>query len=372
MKCFRIFVPVVAILLAGLVMAGGVVVDTPPAVVSAQGGCLDCHGNPELDYVFPSGETWSLFVDPDGFQNSIHGKEGLTCTGCHPAIENYPHPPLQAASVRMYQVTQYRTCARCHDQEYAATLDSIHAQEISAGDFNAAICTDCHGSHYATPPTRAEAPKSCSTCHSLIYEEYRNSVHGAALADERNTDVPTCTDCHGVHTQEDPRTASFRINSPQLCAKCHADEEMMGKYGISTNVFNTYLADFHGTTVTLFERQSPDVPTNKPVCYDCHGVHDMQKVGGGPDSLSVQENILAACRKCHPTATTNFPASWLGHYEPDPEKYPLVYFVDLFYKILIPTVLGGMGLYVAVDAAGTVARRKRGKKRNGEREVTDL
>ena len=50
----------------------------------------------------------------------------------------------------------------------------------------------------------------------------------------------------------------------------------MQKYGISTEVFNTYVADFHGTTVTLFERQHPDQPTNKAVCTDCHGVHDIQ------------------------------------------------------------------------------------------------
>ena len=34
----------------------------------------------------------------------------------------------------------------------------------------------------------------------------------------------------------------------------------MGKYGISTQVLNTYVADFHGTTVTLFEQVSPNTP----------------------------------------------------------------------------------------------------------------
>ena len=30
----------------------------------------------------------------------------------------------------------------------------------------------------------------------------------------------------------------------------------MAKYGLNTNVLNTYVADFHGTTVTLFEQSS--------------------------------------------------------------------------------------------------------------------
>jgi hypothetical protein len=49
----------------------------------------------------------------------------------------------------------------------------------------------------------------------------------------------------------------------------------MSQYDISTDVFDTYVADFHGTTVTLFEKQTPDHETNKAVCYDCHGVHNI-------------------------------------------------------------------------------------------------
>ena len=69
--------------------------------------------------------------------------------------------------------------------------------------------------------------------------------------------MPTCIDCHGVHNIEDPRTAAFRLQSPEMCAKCHADRALMAKYGISTDVFNTYVADFHGTTVAIFEKESP-------------------------------------------------------------------------------------------------------------------
>jgi hypothetical protein len=139
---------------------------------------------------------------------------------------------------------------------------------------------------------------------------------------------------------------------------------MMSKYNISTNVFQTYVADFHGTTVTLFKRESPDLPTNKPVCYDCHGVHNM-KNPSDPASQVYRENLLQTCQKCHPDATQNFSASWLSHYEPDVNKYPLVYFVDLFYKIFIPAILGFMGLYVVIDAGGRVVRRLR-RTRNEE------
>jgi hypothetical protein len=128
----------------------------------------------------------------------------------------------------------------------------------------------------------------------------------------------------------------------------------MTKYGISTNVLNTYVADFHGTTVTLFEKQSPDAPTNKPVCYDCHGVHDISRVTDPKSGIDMQQNLLVRCKECHPDATNNFPSAWMSHYIPSPEHYSLVYYVNLFYKFFIPLVLGGMGALVALDVGHTI------------------
>jgi predicted CXXCH cytochrome family protein len=355
-----LWVTVTLLLLTGLFGAGSALADTPNQQSGDTGACLACHSNPNLTYEFPSGEVWSLYVDENVFKTSIHGEEGLACTACHTDINGYPHPPLEVNSGRFYQLEHYQTCAQCHRDVYENSLDSVHARELAAGNWNAPVCTNCHGAHDTTLPDkpRTKIPKTCSQCHSAIYDEYLGSVHGEALTENSNPDVPTCIDCHGVHNQEDPRTTQFRLNSPELCATCHANGELMSKYGISTHVFETYVSDFHGTTVTLFERQSPDLPTNKPVCYDCHGVHDM-KSPEDPSSQVYRKNILATCQKCHPDANTNFSASWLGHYEPDVNKYPIVYFVDLFYKIFIPAVLGFMALYVVVDAGGSLLRRTR-------------
>jgi hypothetical protein len=231
---------------------------------------------------------------------------------------------------------------------------------MAAGNLNAAVCTDCHSAHTVrrlndpnTHELSADArlwiPQTCAKCHNAIYQNYLTSVHGSALVDENNLDVPTCIDCHGVHNIENPTTAAYRLKSPKMCARCHTDSKIMNKYGISTNVLNTYVADFHGATVVLFEQQSPDAETNKPVCYDCHGVHDIRRADDPEKGLQVRENLLARCQVCHPNATANFPTAWLSHYIPSPEKYPLVYYVNLFYKIFIPGVLGGMAILVLLD-----------------------
>ncbi|MEW6406205.1 MAG: cytochrome c3 family protein, partial [Chloroflexota bacterium] len=251
----------------------------------------------------------------------------------------------------------YKLCERCHASNYQATLDSTHQTALVNGNPEGAVCTDCHGAHNIQEPEkpRSNIPKMCQRCHSQIYEAYELSVHGAALIGEGNPDVPTCTDCHGVHNVQGPSTsASFHLFSPQLCAKCHADEKLMERYGISTQVFDTYVSDFHGTTVVLFEKIAPDQETNKPVCIDCHGVHDMRKVDD-PESRVIKENLLETCQKCHSDATANFPTAWLGHYEPSPTEAPLVFFVDLFYKIIIPVTIGGMVVFVGADAAKRIS-----------------
>lgn len=124
----------------------------------------------------------------------------------------------------------------------------------------------------------------------------------------------------------------------------------MDKYGISTNVLDTYVADFHGTTVKMFEENYPDQPTNKPVCTDCHGIHDILRPDDPQAGIAHKNNLLGKCQQCHPDVTTeSFTDSWMSHYEPSPLAFPLVYFVNLFYMIFIPAVLGGMIFYVLTD-----------------------
>jgi hypothetical protein len=309
-----------------------------------------------------------LTVKPDDYHQSIHGSLGYACVQCHTNVGNYPHPPFTAQDRRDVTLQLYPACKRCHASQFALTEDSVHAAALASGNTNAAVCTDCHTAHHVRqltdqsthkllPDARVWIPQTCAQCHHDIYEEYLTSVHGSALVGEGNPDVPTCIDCHGVHNIENPTTASFRLKSPDICAKCHTDPKIMNKYGISTQVLNTYVADFHGTTVELFKKESPDAPVNKPVCFDCHGVHDIARVDDPQRGLEIKQNLLSRCRVCHPDASANFPTAWLSHYIPSPDKYPIVYYVNLFYKFFIPTVLGGMAILVGLDLNKLIMQR---------------
>lgn len=321
--------------------------------------CLACHQQEGMTAQV-GGEPLPVTIDPEKFSASVHGTEEVACVDCHTNITGFPHPEVTASSRRDFTLELYPTCQECHLEQYQKTLDSVHQRAIAAGNTNAAVCTDCHNPHTQSRLTdestgellqeaRVVVPQTCAQCHSTIYETYRESVHGTALQDG-NQDVPTCIDCHGVHNIGNPTSNSFRNSVPALCARCHTDETLMKKYGISTNVLSTYVADFHGTTVKMFEENFPDQPTNKPVCTDCHGVHDIMRPDNPEAGIAFKRNLLVKCQQCHPDATTtSFTDSWLSHYEPSPRAFPLVFFVNLFYKIFIPAVLGGMTLFVLTD-----------------------
>jgi len=324
---------------------------TPESIpIKGDRQCKECHSAPDQIMTLPSGESLYLTIDVEGYAASAHGSQGYTCIQCHTTITEYPHVSLTAQNLRQVAAEQSQSCKACHAPQFEKQLDSAHQKFRDEGNENAAVCSDCHNPHYTQPPNepRSKIITTCARCHSRIAAEYRASVHGEALVSAENTDVPACVDCHGVHNIPDPRTAEFLLRSPQICAECHSDAERMAKYDVNTEVIDTYVADFHGTTVTLFEQQSPDQLPNKPLCIDCHGVHNI-KVVTDAESTVIKQNLLATCQQCHPDATANFPEAWLSHYTPSPTRNALVYFVDLFYQILIPATLVGITVFVASD-----------------------
>jgi len=357
------------LLIAGIstLLAGAFFTGISGAEAEDNATCIGCHTTRGLAAQFPGSEKLPLTIDVAALRSSVHGN--LDCTACHENIRKFPHPENTAGNFREFQLESSRRCETCHREQAEQGLDGNHAHALASGNTRAAVCTDCHGSHGVGPPDfpRHRMSTTCGRCHGNIYAQYVGSAHGQSLLESENPDVPVCTDCHASHNQEDPTTQAFRLKSPGICAACHADEKLMRKYNITADVFNTYVADFHGLTVTLFDKEHPDQPMNAAVCTDCHGVHDIQKVTDANSSV-IKQNLLVTCRKCHPDASLNFPDSWLGHFLPSRDRYPMVYWVNVFYKYLIPITIGGMIVFVLVDAGGRITRRlRKGNSGNGRR-----
>lgn len=283
----------VPIALAALV-AAAVLALAPPVAAQEDGTCLACHTAPGTVLTLPSTEVISATIDPQRFKESAHGR-ALTCATCHPANVEIPHPAVTAKTMRAYQQLRSQVCA---------------------------------------------------TCHTDAVEQFASSVHGRAQQ-MGFADVPTCTTCHNPHDAARVRTPAFRNNLPQLCGTCHADPAIMAKYGLRP-VYQTYISEFHGVTTTLYKLTKPYSPTPAAICSDCHGGHEI-RAAGDPASTVHPANLLATCRTCHPQAGRYFATAWTEHKTPGPTASPLVWYVQLFYRFLIPSVVGFLAVLTVLD-----------------------
>lgn len=344
----------------------------------AANDCLGCHSNPNMVGRFSDGKTMSLYYDPKQHEGSLH-VEG--CRSCHDIQNEYPHKVSQPQSCEtchtqifggvskdtaVFDITYYpdqraveldinESCRKCHSENFDEMSDSAHMRVFERGNRYAPVCLDCHGSHNITSPSepRTKTPQICSKCHLSVYTTYESSIHGAALEADSNPDVPTCINCHGSHKVSGPGSENFRADSITLCGSCHADKVLMGKYGISTNVFQTYLDDFHGRTVDFF-RKSHEAKITKATCYDCHGIHNIQAPDNKLSSV-YPANLQKTCQQCHPDAGITFPEAWLSHYSPTWEDTPALFAVTTFYKFLVPSIIGGFVVYIGLDARRRIA-----------------
>jgi predicted CXXCH cytochrome family protein len=255
--------------------------------------CLACHQVEGSKVRFPGGGEIDVTVDPKKFAASVHAP--LTCVTCHTDQADYPHRPVKAKTARSYHVLAQQICATCHADQAKVFEASIHGQGLRMG-----------------------------------------------LAD-----VPTCTSCHTAHAVVRPKTAAFRNNIPETCGNCHSDKAVMGRYGLRP-VYQAYVEEFHGVTTRLYRLVTPLVPSPSAVCYDCHTAHAVRRPAD-PESPVAPANVLATCRTCHKTAGRFFATAWNEHQAPSMRHSPLVYMVQVFYKILIPGVVGLLALLTALD-----------------------
>jgi predicted CXXCH cytochrome family protein len=322
--------------------------------------CLSCHGNPDASMTLPDGETLSLYISQEMLQKSIHAQAGIECSACHAEIQTYPHPEIDYENRRSLARAFYLSCQNCHSLNYEKTLDSVHAKVAADGNLDAPICTDCHGTHDVQKPDepRSIISATCGKCHTQVYAEYQESVHGGALIREDNPDVPVCTDCHGVHNIQDPRTEQFRIAEPDLCARCHANPELMSKYNLPANVYAIYKLSWHGVDVSVFKARWPTIWHDSAVCSDCHGIHNIRKTEDTASMVS-KLNLLSTCQKCHPTVGPNWVDAWTGHHEVSLERTPFVFYTQAFYSSFTPVVLWVSILYVMLQIIRATVDRVR-------------
>jgi cytochrome b subunit of formate dehydrogenase len=397
-------------LLALLLMAAG----TARALDNSD--CFACHSDKELTKTNKAGKVVSLFVDEKEYGASIHGKNLCTSCHAEitevPHPDGYTHKPVACSSCHRVETAIYlksdhgqavakgeseaasckdchghshtllnyrnplspvnhanipQTCGRCHgntaemekfnlyQRAPVATYDrSVHGVALEKrGVTQAAVCTDCHGSHDLHKSTNPASklywqniPGTCGKCHDNVKNTYQRSVHGKAVAGGIR-DAPVCVDCHGEHTIQGVKEASSKVSGahiPETCGQCHRSERIAGRYQLSSKVFETYMQSFHG----LAQQFGGLTVAN---CASCHGFHDVLP-SSDPLSSVNQKNLPQTCGKCHAGIGTrlakgeikihNLPGAGKG-------KPWLVNFITLFYIVIIVLTIGGMFVFNALD-----------------------
>jgi len=193
--------------------------------------CLKCHTR-NLKKNLEDGEKMSLKIDGAGFEKSVHRVIG--CTGCHRDVAKGKHPSKEPiSSRRAYSLKHNQTCAQCHEDHYADYEKSIHASQVEAGNPDAPLCSDCHGSHSIQFRSnfKPENGEPCSKCHQDVNEAYAHSVHGQALESGNQirgkfVKAPICSDCHQAHDIQPPADIDYLVST---CTSCHEVAELAHK-----------------------------------------------------------------------------------------------------------------------------------------------
>jgi cytochrome b subunit of formate dehydrogenase len=240
--------------------------------------CLDCHGSPHeiLASSDPKSRVHRTNIPP-------------TCGACHGqrfVMEGSGHSA----------------------QPFFSYQESVHGRAVAAGSEKAAVCTDCHGSHQIlrasdpkSPIFKFNVPATCARCHEPVKNEYSRSIHGQSIA-RGNWQAPVCTDCHGIHSIKSHIDANSSVAAQALakttCARCHEGVRLSQEFGMPDRRASTYLQSYHGLAAKL----GSTVVAN---CASCHGVHNILPSSDARSTIH-RANLVATCGKCHPGVTEKF------------------------------------------------------------------
>ena len=239
--------------------------------------CQDCHGS--VHEILPASDPKSKVA---------HGNIPQTCGACHGQKFVMASGGMTAAAFDSYQ-------------------ESVHGKAVAAGSDKAAVCTDCHGEHDIlgagdpkSPINKFNVPTTCAKCHADVKTAYMQSIHGEAIQ-RGNWQAPVCTDCHGIHTIKAPKDANSSVaaaNVKNTCGSCHSGVRLSNEFGVPGGRVSSYLASYHG--------MASEVGSNTVAnCASCHGVHNILP-SSDPRSTINHANLAKTCGQCHPGANDKF------------------------------------------------------------------
>ena len=342
------------------------------ALAEVEGNCTMCHKYPGLGRIeqLPGEQNDKIkrifYINNALFEASYHGK--IRCGSCHTGVDRIPHQTLDEVN-----------CASdCHILDPSSNRPFSHKKIVEDFDNSA------HGKKGSRSEDKGDLPV-CKDCHNN--KPYHASVAERAGAKEF---MNVCLECHQSEDFVDRfyehmiyRTSKRRPSKEviKLCSTCHADQALMTKHDLEAVI--GFGSTFHAKAISYGNEEVAN-------CLSCHAPYQL---GFSPHRISSHrnegspvsaENKIETCRqsRCHTKAGEEFAAGGRVHPSPgmvrilagvgtvniakdelDDEtvfQAKVIGWIQLFYKVLIVVVVGGLALHRILDLYASRRERRLG------------
>ncbi len=325
MREYRLF----KLILLGIVF---VIFGGPATVVQADEelNCFICHKHRGLSRVDEQGQFRLFYVNKELYEAGPHRRND--CQDCHADIDSFPHE---------LPVKKVDCAQQCHIVEPSGQKKFSHKPIAKILEKSVHGNVDAEG----VPKEYQEDYPGCKDCHDQPLFRPISVYKGEPKGGISQRSISRCKSCHETgnfaedfyeHITSRLRKGRFPLETIEACAKCHQDPELLKRHDLDDAV-KTYKETFHGKLITLGSERTPD-------CLDCHVVEGenthLIEAQSVPTSAVNESNVASTCRNsdCHVNASADL-ASFQTHVTYDKDKYPMQFYMLMFFKALMAVIL---------------------------------
>jgi len=176
--------------------------------------CKACHSDEYTSW--EKSPHWKTTLD------TRQGSSHQGCEACHGAAANHVADPSDTSGLFIFTKSSPKEinerCLECHasSTEHMQAINSLHAK-------NGVSCTSCHSPHHAVTEhflLAKKQPDLCYSCHLKERAQFVMPFHHRV-----NEGLVQCTDCHNPHGTERPHQLRASSAQDAVCFKCHADKQ---------------------------------------------------------------------------------------------------------------------------------------------------
>ncbi len=291
--------------------------------------CLLCHKYRGLSRVNDEGDFRLYYINAELFESGPHRRND--CRDCHTDIDRIPHKPAEKVNC-----TQL-----CHIVEPSGNNYFSHKSVAENLSKSAHGKLDADGK----PKRYQEDYPDCKDCHDQPLYRPISVYKGVLKHGLSKRSMSRCKSCHktGDFSQDFYEHVTSRLHKTRLsleivevCAKCHEDPEFRKRHELD-DVITTYKQTFHGKLLALGSERAAD-------CLDCHVVegenNHLIESRTVATSSTHASNVGRTCMAsdCHERASESL-SSFQTHVTYEREKYPIQFYMLVFFKALMAVVL---------------------------------